>query len=130
MENMYYDVETDSTLDNVINPSDHADARAPDNVGEPILAGSLNVLTSGLQTDADARQAVAPDAGQRTEGFELLDYPAAVSPVQPLKLRLAASPQSSQRWIRAGARTMVRIHWCPEPCLWTKVVTAQGSLRV
>ena len=55
MENVYYDVETDSTVDNVVDPSDHADARAPDNVEEPILAGSLNVLTAGLQTDADAR---------------------------------------------------------------------------
>ena len=80
MQNMYYDVETDSTVDNVIEPSDHAGARAPDNVEEPIFAGSLNVLTSGLQTDTDARQAAAPDAGQRTEGFELLDYPAARQP--------------------------------------------------
>ena len=127
MENVYFDVETDSTVDNVVDPSDNADARAPDNGEEPILAGSLNVLTTGLQTDADARQAAAPDAGQRTEGFELLDFPAAR---QPLKLRLAASPRSSQRWIRAGSRTMVRIHWCPEPCLWTKVVTAEGSLGV
>jgi len=55
MENMYFDVETDSTVDNVVDPSDHADARAPDNVEEPILAGSLNALTAGLQTDADAR---------------------------------------------------------------------------
>ena len=74
MENVYYDVETDSTVHNVVDPSDHADARAPDNVEEPILEGNLNVLTTGLQTDADAHQAAAPDAGQRTEGFELLDY--------------------------------------------------------
>ena len=40
MENVYYDVETDSTVDNVIEPSDHADARAPDDVLDPILAGS------------------------------------------------------------------------------------------
>ena len=80
MENVYYDVETDSTVDNVIEPSDHADARDPDNVLDPILAGSLNVLTSGLQTDADARQAAAPDAGQRIEGFELLERPAARQP--------------------------------------------------
>ena len=65
MENVYYDVETDSTVDNVVDPSDHADARALDNVEEPILAGSLNVLTAGLQTDADARQAAAPDAGRQ-----------------------------------------------------------------
>ena len=77
MEKVYYDVETDSTVDNVIEPSDHADARDPDNVLDPILAGSLNVLTSGLQTDADARQTAAPDAGQRTEGFGLLERPAA-----------------------------------------------------
>jgi len=77
MENVYFDVETDSTVDNVVDPSDHTDARAPDNVEEPILVGSLNVLTAGLETDADARQAAAPDAGQRTEGFELLDNPAA-----------------------------------------------------
>ena len=106
-----------------MDPSDHADARAPDSVEEPILAGSFNVLTVGLQTDADAHQAAAPDAGQHTEGFELLDNPAARQPVQPPKLRLAASPRSSQRWIRAGSRTMVRIHW-------TKVVTAEGSLGV
>ena len=42
MENVYYDVKTDSTVDNVIEPSDHADARAPDKVEDPILVGSLN----------------------------------------------------------------------------------------
>ena len=77
MENVYFDVETDSTVDNVIDPSEHADA---DNVLDPVLAGSLNVLTSGLQTDADTRQAAAPDAGQRTEGFERLDRPVARLP--------------------------------------------------
>ena len=55
MENVYFDVETDSTVDNVVDLSDHADACAPDNVEELVLAGSLNVLTAGLQTDADAR---------------------------------------------------------------------------
>ena len=36
MENVYYDVETDSTVDNVIEPSDHADARDPDNALDPV----------------------------------------------------------------------------------------------
>jgi len=51
MENAYFDIETDSTVDNVVDPSDHADfrAHAPDNVQEPILAGSFNTLTAGLQ---------------------------------------------------------------------------------
>jgi len=82
MENVYFDVETDSTIENVVDPSDHADfrAHAPDNVQEPILAGSLNAVTAGLQTDADARQAAAPDAGQCTEGFELFRDPAASQP--------------------------------------------------
>ena len=41
MENVYFeDVETDSLVDNVVDPSEHADARDPDNVLDPILAGS------------------------------------------------------------------------------------------
>ena len=48
MEKVYFDVEADSTVDNVIEPSDHADPRDPDNVLDPILAGSMNMLTSGL----------------------------------------------------------------------------------
>ena len=81
MENVYFDdVETDSLVDNVVDPSEQADARDPDNVLDPILAGSSNVLTAGLQTDADARQTAAPDAGQRTEGFERLARPAARQP--------------------------------------------------
>jgi len=78
----FYDVETGSTVENVVDPSDHADFRAhvQDNVQEPILAGSLNAVTVGpvgLQTDADARQAAAPDAGHLAAGFELFRDPAA-----------------------------------------------------
>ena len=47
MENVYYDVETDSTVDHVIEPSDHADARAPDNVLEPIFGGKLECADLG-----------------------------------------------------------------------------------
>jgi len=95
MENVYFDVETDSTVDNVVDPSDHADAHAPDNVQEPILAGSLNTLTAGLQTDADACQAAARDAGQRTEGFELLENPAARQP--SVALEAVASHQGTEQ---------------------------------
>jgi len=125
MENVYFDVETDSTVDNVLDPSDHTDARAPDNVQEPILVESLNALTAGLQTDAQPRMQVNI---QRASSSWRTLHP--ISPVQPPKLRLATSSRSSQRWIRAGLRTLVRIHWCPEPCLWTKVVTAEGSWEV
>ena len=80
MERVYFDVETDSTVDYVVEPSDHADPRDPDNVLDPILAGSRNMLTSGLQADADACQTAAPDAGQRAQGAELLERPVASQP--------------------------------------------------
>jgi len=96
MENVYFDVETDSTVDNVVDLSDHADARAPDNVQEPILAGSLNTLTAGLQTDTP-RVRLQPRMQvnlQRASSSWRTLQP--VSPVQPRRLRLAASPRSSQ----------------------------------
>ena len=97
MENVYFDIDTDSTVENVVDPSVHADfcTHAPDNMQEPILAGSLNAVTAGLQTDMDVRQAAAPDAGQRTEGFELFRDPAASQP--SVTLEAAASRQGTEQ---------------------------------
>jgi len=72
MENEFGDVETDSTVDHVVDPPDHTDfrAHAQDKVQEPILVGGFDMVTAGLRTDMNACQATAPDAGYLTEGFE------------------------------------------------------------
>jgi len=82
MENEFGDVETDSTVDNVMDPSDHADfcADAQDKAQEPIMAGSFDAVAAGLWTDADACQAIAPDAGYLAEGFEPFRDPATIQP--------------------------------------------------
>jgi len=122
MENMYFDVETDSTVDNVVDPSDHADARAPDNVEEPIMAGSSNVLTAGLQIDADARQAAAPDAGQRTEGFELLENPAARQPSAAPEAAASRQPTEKSAVDPSGVT-----HFGPHPLVSVAMFMDQGG---
>jgi len=124
MENVYFDVETDSTVDNVVDPSDHADVRAPNNVQEPILAGSLNTMTAGLQTDADVRQAVAPDAGQRTEGFELFENPAARQP--SVALEAAASRQGTEQ---SAVDPRGVTHFGPHPLASGAMFMDQGGDR-
>ena len=124
MENRYFDVETDSTVDNVVDPSDLADAHAPDNVEEPILAGSSNVLTAGLQTDVDARQAAAPDAGQRTEGFELLDNPAARQPRAASEAAASCQPTEQSAVDPSGVT-----YYGPHPSVSGAMFMDQGGDR-
>jgi len=89
MENEMGNVETDSVADLVLNvpelvdPTDHiADlcTHALDNAGDLILAGSADAVTVGPQTEADARQAIAPDTGYITEGFEPFGDPTVIQP--------------------------------------------------
>jgi len=82
-------VETDSVADLVLNvcdivdPTDHITdscARALDNEGGLILAGSVDAVTVGPRTDADARQAVTPDTGYIAEGFQPFGDPTVIQP--------------------------------------------------
>jgi len=50
------------------------------------LAGSFDVVTAGLQTDTDARQAAAPDADYLAKGFEPFGDPAAIQPSVALEV--------------------------------------------
>jgi len=79
MENELGNVETDSVTDLIVNVRDLVEptdqiaelcTQALDKEVEPILAGSAEAVTVGPRTDADARQATAPDAGYIAEGFE------------------------------------------------------------
>ena len=94
MENERGNVETDNVADLVLNvhdlvdPMDHiADLRvqALDKKAEPILAGSAEAMTVGPQTDVDARQAAAPDAGYIAEGFEPYGDPTVTQPSMALE---------------------------------------------
>jgi len=89
MENELDNVETDSVANPVLNvrelvdPTDHITElheQALDKEVEPILAGSAEAVTVGPWTDADARQAAAPDAGYITEGFEPYGDPTVIQP--------------------------------------------------
>ena len=130
MEKVYYDVETDSTVDNVIEPSDHADPRDPDNVLDPILAGSLNMLTSGLQTDADACQTAAPDAGQRAQGAELLERPVASQPSAASVAAASRQPTEPSAVVPTGVTYYGPHSLASGAMFMTKVVTEEGSLGI
>jgi len=126
MDNEFYDVETDRTVENVMDPSDHADfrAHAQDNVQEPISAGSFNAVTAGLQTDAGARQAVALDAGHLAEGFGLFRDPAASQPSVALEA-MASRHGTEQSAVDPSGVT----HFGPHPLASGAMFMDQGGDR-
>ena len=87
MDRRSEDIETDSTVDNTIDHLDPSDSevhfRAPTrgrDAGQ-LLAGNFGPVAVGLQTDADARQAVAPDNfGHVGSPFSPRASPAATPP--------------------------------------------------
>ena len=87
MDRRSEDFETDSTVDNTIDHLDPSDPeihfRAPTrgiDAGQ-LLAGNLGPVTVGPRTDADARQAAAPDTfGHIGSPFSPRASPAATPP--------------------------------------------------
>ena len=79
MENTQGNVETDSVVDievqvrELVDPTDPIAELCAAALGkemDPILAGSAEAMAVEPRTDADARQAAAPEAGHLAEGFE------------------------------------------------------------
>jgi len=105
VENALGNVESDSTVDNVVDPSDHSDFRVhlQDNEQEPILAGSRDAVTVGLWSGADARQPAAPDAAYVAGASSHLEFLPLSSLARPWELWPAATAPNCQQWILAGS---------------------------
>jgi len=119
MENEIGNVETDSIVDHIVDLSDHTDFRmhAQDYEQEPILTGSHDAATTGPGL---AWMRASPSPLMRATSLEASSCLGSLplpSLTQPWRLWPATMAPNSQQWIRAGSRTLVRIHWHPEPCL-------------
>ena len=82
------------------------------------------MLTAGLQTDEDARQAAAPDAGQRTEGFELWENPAARQPSAASEAAASRQPTEQSAVDPSGVA-----HFGPHPLVSGAMFMDQGGDR-
>jgi len=126
MENQFEYVETDSNVDFELDveprdPNAEFHVHARDKEAGQMLAGSAEAVTVGPRTDADTRQATAPNVGHIATGFEPRGDPAAIPP------NVALEARADHHGAEYSALNPVGV---AEPYLSTKVATGEESWEV